>query len=132
MKHLFVEATEFTPKIHFNPQEKYFGIEGISRPENGLEFYDPIIQWVKNYRNHIQKKQEEKLPITFNIKMIYFNSSSAKFLIDILLEFIAIDKLGKAIDVNWHYEDGDDEILESGEEIAEIVGLTFNFLPYTD
>lgn len=132
MKHLFVEPTEFTPKVQFNPQEKDFWIEGISRPENSLEFYNPIIQWIKGYRKHIQKKVDKSPSITLNINMIYFNSSSAKFLIDILLEFITITKLGKGVDVNWHYEDGDDEIFESGEEIAEIVGLTFNFLPYTD
>jgi hypothetical protein len=72
----------------------------------------------------------EKSLLTINVKMTYFNSASSKFLLDILLEFMKFMSKGNKVEVNWYYEEGDDEILESGEEIADMLGYTFNFIPH--
>ena len=72
----------------------------------------------------------EKSLLTINLKMTYFNSASSKFLLDILLEFMKFHSKGNKVEINWYYEDGDDEILESGEEMADMLGYTFNLIPY--
>ncbi len=36
---------------------------------------------------------------------------------------------GVLVEVEWYYEDGDDEILESGEELDEMVDFEFHFIP---
>ena len=61
--------------------------------------------------------------------MTYFNSASSKFLLDILLEFMKFHSKGNSIEINWFYDEDDDEILESGEEIADMINYSFNFIP---
>jgi hypothetical protein len=72
----------------------------------------------------------KKSILTLNLKMTYFNSASSKFLLDVMLEFMKFMSKGNKIEVNWYYEEGDDEILESGEEIADMLGYNFNFISY--
>lgn len=132
MEPLYIEPTEFTPKVFFDPENSVFEISGFSRPENVIGFYKPILKWLEDYNDHVlsQNINFKKSLLTLNLKMTYFNSASSKFLLDILLEFMKFMSKGNKIEVNWYYEEGDDEILESGEEIADMLGYTFNFIPF--
>jgi hypothetical protein len=132
MESLYIEPTEFTPKVFFDPENSVFEISGFSRPENVIGFYKPILKWLEEYNDQVlsQNINFSKSLLTLNLKMTYFNSASSKFLLDILLEFMKFMSKGNKIEVNWYYEDGDDEILESGEEIADMLGYNFNFIPY--
>lgn len=129
---LNIEPTEFTPKINFDPEISTFEISGFSRPENVIGFYRPILKWLEEYNEKVlsQNITFEKSLLTINLKMTYFNSASSKFLLDILLEFMKFHSKGNKVEINWYYEDGDDEILESGEEMADMLGYTFNLIPY--
>ena len=60
----------------------------------------------------------------------YFNSASSKFLLDVLLEFMKFKSKGNEVEVNWYYEDGDEEIQESGEEMSDMIGYPFKFISY--
>jgi hypothetical protein len=132
MEPLYIEPTEFTPKVSFDPESSIFEISGFSRPENVIGFYRPILKWLEEYNEKVlsQNIKFEKSLLTINMKMTYFNSASSKFLLDVLLEFMKFHSKGNKVEINWYYEDGDDEILESGEEIADMLGYTFNFIPY--
>jgi hypothetical protein len=132
MEPLLIEPTEFTPKIFFDPENSLFEISGFSRPENVIGFYRPILKWLEEYNELVlsQNTSFEKSLLTLNLKMTYFNSASSKFLLDVLLEFMKFMSKGNKIEVNWFYEEGDDEILESGEEISDMLGYNFNFIPY--
>lgn len=132
MEPLYIEPTEFTPKVFFDPENSAFEISGFSRPENVIGFYKPILKWLEEYNDNVlsQNINFSKSLLTLNLKMTYFNSASSKFLLDILLEFMKFMSKGNKIEVNWYYEEGDDEILESGEEIADMLGYTFNFIPF--
>ncbi|MBI4648779.1 MAG: DUF1987 domain-containing protein, partial [Bacteroidia bacterium] len=83
-----IQATEKSPKVMFDPENGIFEMEGDSRPENVRRFYQPIIDMVKAYfddiynENKIDKFAENAFK--FNFKLGYFNSSSAKFILDIL------------------------------------------------
>ncbi len=132
MEPLYIEPTEFTPKVNFDPENSLFEISGFSRPENVIGFYRPILKWLEEYNDNVlsMNTQFDKSILTINMKMTYFNSASSKFLLDILLEFMKFHSKGNKVEVNWYYEDGDDEILESGEEISDMLGYTFNFISY--
>ncbi len=132
MDALYIEPTEFTPRIHFNPENSNFEISGFSRPENVIGFYKPILKWLEEYGDNVlsQNTDFNKRLLTLNMKMTYFNSASSKFLLDVMLEFMKFMSNGYEVEVNWYYEEGDDEILESGEEISDMLGYNFNFIPY--
>ena len=132
MESLYIEPTEFTPRIFFDIENGTFEISGFSRPENVIGFYKPILKWLEDYNDNVLSKNInfDKSILTLNLKMTYFNSASSKFLLDVMLEFMKFMSKGNKIEVNWYYEEGDDEILESGEEIADMLGYNFNFISY--
>lgn len=132
MSPLSIDPTEFTPKVLFDPENSVFEISGFSRPENVIGFYRPILKWLDEYNDNVLSKNLDfnKSNLTVNLKMTYFNSASSKFLLDILLEFMKYHSKGNEVDINWYYEEGDDEIQESGEEISDMLGYPFNFIPY--
>lgn len=132
MDPLYIEPTEFTPRINFDPENNIFEISGFSRPENVIGFYRPVLKWLDEYNDNVlsQNIDYNKSLLTVNLKMTYFNSASSKFLLDILLEFMKYHSKGNDVLINWYYEDGDDEIQESGEEISDMLGYSFNFVPF--
>ena len=77
MPRLDLAKTVDTPAVEFNPDAGIFRIEGESYPENAMEFYRPVIECLNEFVNQSEKGLE------VNLKMLYFNSSSSKCLLDI-------------------------------------------------
>jgi hypothetical protein len=73
------------------------------------------------------KKFDSTNPIRFQIDLSYFNSSSAKFLFDILSELKRLHLLGTPVVVEWYYEDGDPDMKDAGSDISLLVGMEFSF-----
>ncbi|SDC47974.1 DUF1987 domain-containing protein [Williamwhitmania taraxaci] len=132
MKPLIIEPTEFTPDVNFNPSKHTLDIAGFSRPENVIGYYKPVVTWIQDYidETFTNNKEFDKPVIITNFRMTYFNSSSAKFLLDILFELRKVHDMGNKIVVNWYYESDDDEIKESGEELSDLVCIPFNYFAY--
>lgn len=125
MENFELQGTEFTPCITFLIDKNHLEIKGFSRPEDVRGFYQKFIDWLNGNDDVLRKiGAENVLRIEFNLE--YFNSASAKFLLDIfmLLKNIYNSKL----DVNWYYEDGDEDMYETGEEFADALNLTFEFI----
>lgn len=122
MENIIKTATEDTPYICFKPEEDYYEISGKSLPENALDFYDPIIEWLNDF------KKETSKPATFLFKLDYFNTTSAKQIAKI---FLILEEMAKNIEitVNWHYKKEDTGMLSSGERYAQLIEVThFNFI----
>jgi hypothetical protein len=130
MNKLMIEATEISPKILFDPASRVFEIFGESRPENVREFYEPILNWLDEYGKELfsQPQDPEAKPLTFNFKLEYFNSSSSKFILDILRKIIEYHSKGVNIVINWHFDEGDEDMQEAGEELSKMVNFPFNYL----
>ncbi len=133
MEPLYIEPSEFTPRVFFDPANSVFEISGFSRPENTVGFYKPLIKWLEDYEDSVLSKntQFNKSNLVFNFKLTYFNSASSKFLLDILMLFMKFHSKGNNVEINWYYDEDDDEIFESGEEISEMVNFPFNFIAIT-
>ena len=65
--------------------------------------------------------------MNFNLK--YYNTSSAKCILDVLDKLLVLNDEGKKLTVNWYYDESDDEMLESGENYSTILDFPFNLLP---
>lgn len=129
MKTLLFEPTDTTPKILFDPEKLYFEISGHSRPEDVRAFYKPVIAWLKEFAQAIQKGDvKPESTLEFNFKMIYFNSSSAKFLLDVLVEINKIHTSGNTTQINWFYDEGDDDMKEVGEDLSDMVDFEFTYV----
>ncbi|MFZ4413067.1 MAG: DUF1987 domain-containing protein [Bacteroidales bacterium] len=124
MENLLIPATDITPKISFNIEQKVFELSGESRPENVRDFFDPILLWVNEYFSNLQSKDLH----TFNIKLEYFNSSSAKYLLTLLKSIGLFYKEGANIEIDWYFEEGDDDMKEVGEQMSEMAKIPFKFI----
>lgn len=115
MKIITIKKTEFTPLISLDAKKHTHEIRGDSYPENSIEFYEPVVEWIEKYVKQL-KKSEKAL---FNLEITYFNSSTSKILMDIfdILEESASE--GKDIEVIWYYDKENDVALECGEEFKE-------------
>ncbi len=124
MDNLILPGTKTTPYINFNYPDGIMEFSGESYPENSTEFYKPVFEWLKKYF-----QSDRKLTI-FNFKLIYFNTSSSKAVLDILDLLDEMYIGGHNIIVNWHYHTDDEDILESGQEFAEGLKIPFNLISY--
>jgi hypothetical protein len=120
MEQLLLEPKAKTPLVNFDNKTGVMFLKGMSCSENSLEFYRPVLDWVERYG---------KSPLdstTVNIEFKYFNTSSAKCILDVLEKFANIYNMGNNVVFNWHYEKNDEEMLEAGENFSEILGIPFN------
>lgn len=131
MEQLTINATEYTPEINLNPEERLFEFKGVSRPENAINFYTNIYNWFADYESSLKKivyAGQDKFSITCNFYFTYFNSASSKMIYTILEILKGIKKLGFGLTINWHYDSGDDQMREDGEELSEAIELFFNLI----
>ena len=132
MHKINIESALKSPRVLFDPENHLFEIEGSSRPENVRDFYYPIIGTLKEFFEETleQNKVEEynKIPFKFNFKLEYFNSSSAKFIADILVMVEKYHDKGFNLKIYWYFDDGDDDMKEVGEDFSEMVDFPFNFI----
>ncbi len=132
MEPLVIEATSHSPEIRFDPAAGKLSISGISRPEDVRSFYYPVLEWLRKFLEEEIKTGkvsfDENNPLTLEVRLRYFNSSSAKFLFDIFSEIGTISNEGQKIRIRWYYESGDDDMLEAGEELSEIAEIPFEFI----
>jgi hypothetical protein len=117
MEHLYVEGTKMTPNVILDSDKKVYSITGSSRPENPLQFYKPIFEWLTNYL----EKTEEKM--VFEVQLDYFNTSTSKVLLDL---FELFEKFAETKDIHvvWYYQSDDEEMQEAGEELLDLVELS--------
>ena len=121
MEVINIKGTYDTPAVVLDIVNNSFEIAGRSYPEDTAEFYIPILEWIGNYVKSPNKKT------VFIFKLDYFNSSSYKPFLDILLKLGEIRKKGFDVYIEWHYKQGDLDIKEAGEEFAEIVDVPFSY-----
>lgn len=124
MEALRIEATVDTPGIILDPQNNLFEISGKSYPEDTKEFYHEVLQWMDGYVTSPNPKTN------FIFKLKYFNSSSYKPLFDILGKLEAVKNKKHDVKVEWHYKTGDSDMLEAGEEFADLFDIPFTYFKF--
>lgn len=123
MENYFIEGTEKTPEIHFDSQTGQLQIKGKSVPEDSFKFFEPMNAWLDAYVVSPNKKTE------LNVALEYFNTSSAKVLLEVFKRMNQLDKSGKsAIKINWVYEEDDDDMLEAGHDYQRTIDIPLNFV----
>jgi hypothetical protein len=113
----------FIPTVNFNAETEICEISGESYLEETVEFYNPLIKWLEEYTNSGNYKK-----LTFNFKLTYYNTSSSKRIVDILLILRSFEEKGNELNVNWYYEEDDLDIVEEVEDFMKISRLHINLL----
>lgn len=131
MEPLHAKETTSTPKILFDPDNAQFEIKGCSRPEDVRDFYVPVINWLEKFKQKMSQEFVDHFknePLVFNFKFDYFNSSSAKFILDILVLINQMHANGLNVNIHWHYDQNDEDMREVGEELSEVVDFPFAYV----
>lgn len=122
MDTISIEGTPKTPTITFDNTKGVLLIKGRSIPENSIEFYKPLVDWLEKYALKPNSKTE------VDIKLEYFNTSSSKCILDVFKKLEAINKSGNQVVINWHYEVDDEDMLEAGEDYQAIISIPFKMI----
>jgi len=121
MDNYIVESTKYTLGVDFNAETGVLKMTGSSYPENAVEFFKPIEDWLKKYIEEVKK------PIRFELKIDYLNTSSTKSLLDIFDILEEYSQSGGEVKIIWYYEEDDEDMLETGEELTEDFELDIEF-----
>jgi hypothetical protein len=114
MKDLHLAATDRTPEVAFAFSRGELAMSGESYPEDAAAFFGPVYQSLKDYVAALRGGD-----VRFDLRMNYFNSSSAKALMRMfqLLEDAAA--AGNRVSIRWHFSPDDDTMQEFGEDFAQ-------------
>ena len=120
MKPLYIEPTNDTPTVIFDPGKEIFCMSNRSLPEDAIDFYRPIIVWLEGYC-------EDPNPVTnFVFKLEYFNTASSKLILDVLS---ALEDI-QGMKIMWYFHEDDEDMEEAGQEFSELVEIPFEFKTY--
>jgi len=122
METIIIEGTPKTPSVHFDSASGILQLKGRSIPENSIEFYKPLVEWLDEYASKPQPKT------AVNIQLEYFNTSSSKCLLDLFKKLESMHKGGSDIMIKWYYEEDDEDMLEAGEDYQSIINIPFKMI----
>lgn len=132
MRALKIEQTESSPLVNLDLEQSEYLIRGESRPEDVSLFYQPIMKWFEDWGGQLYyRAQQFGKAETHRVKFQfeYFNSSSAKFIMDLILKINEISQTSDKIniEIDWVYDEMDEDIEEAGREFEELTSVKFNF-----
>jgi hypothetical protein len=122
MPNLAIAPTARSPQIDFDLENGRFLLKGESYPEDAARFFGPVLQAVQDYL-----ATEPGGEVVFDLALAYFNSSSAKALMNLFEMLERAAGRGTRVSVNWHFVADDDAMREFGEDFSlDFSACTFN------
>lgn len=112
---LIIGGTLKTPSIRFDSKEGLLEIKGRSISEDAYRFYNPLIEWVDEYK----KAPNETTKVS--IQLEYFNSSSAKRLYSFLKKVIMLSDASHKVEILWHFDKDDEDMINTGRDFETLL-----------
>ena len=116
------EGTPKTPTIRFDGGKGIIEIKGRSIPENSIEFYKPLVEWIEAYGKEAPSQTQ------VNIQLEYFNTASSKCILDVFKKLEAVHKQTQGVVINWFYDEDDEDMLEAGQDYESIIRVPFKMI----
>ena len=121
---LVIEGSKNNPTVNLNKEANFLKIAGRSIVEDPNKFYMPIYEWLEEY------VKDPNPETRFQFDLEYFNSSSARQVMKLIMLLEEIPKEKSDVTVVWLYEEGDEMAQERGEEIKQVSKLKFEITEY--
>lgn len=118
-------ATANTPEIVIDLTQGAIKVSGRSSPENSILLYAPLLKLLRS-----NKINTSSIKIDFCYE--YFNTSSSKCIYDILRQLKRMQSCGTTVIVTWFYDPIDDDMLETGQDYNDLLGLDFRFVEHVE
>ncbi len=121
MDNLTIEGSWKSPHVVLGKNGD-FEIWGRSLPENAIDVYTPVFEWLDAYA----KTPADQTNV--DVKLEYFNTSSSKLLYEIFKRFERLHQNGNKILVKWYYEEDDSDLEEEGKMFSELVNVPIEMI----
>ena len=105
------------------PQNGICTISGHCYPEDAHRFFERLNNWLNEYFEKV------KGPISLIIKLKYFNSSSSRSIFRLLTLLKVYQDKGGDVEVAWHYDEGDEYMLEEITGYGEEANISIEKIP---
>ncbi len=122
IKHMHIDRTATSPGIEMDLELGTIEFIGRSLPANSEQFYDRVYRWLEEYL------KEPRERTTVNMRLDYLDTSSSKHFYNIFDKLSAAKDHGREVQVNWHFETGDEEMVEAGKDYQSLFPMRFNFI----
>lgn len=122
MEAINIKGVDNFPSIIMDKEKGKLLIEGKSLPEDALDFYSPVIEWLNEYNKAPNKKT------LLELKIHYFNTASSKMILFILQKIVKLSEKSH-VEVHWYYFEDDEDMMEAGEIYAERINFPFKLIP---
>lgn len=111
----------YYPSVMFNEETGVCDIVGESYMEEAYKFYLPLINWIKEF---IREKGQK---IELNIRLVYFNTSTTKCLLDIfeILKYYK-EELHGEVEITWFYDKDDPDMIDEVKDFEKEADLSIN------
>lgn len=121
-----MSGTHQRPTVVIDIEKGFFEISGSSIPENPMDVFTPIF-------DHLNRYMEDPRPLTeLHFRLDYFNTSTSKLMLDMIHKMESIkDQSGKDVKIKWFYREADDDMMEIGEDFANLCRLPIEIIPYS-
>lgn len=111
------EPSKKTPWVILEPGRIFF--MGRSIPENPGDFFRPIKDWIYAFA----QSNNEPAKIEFGFE--YINTSSTKWIFNILKDLAEMKDIDINASVTWYYENGDEDMSDLGFILRSLVECPF-------
>ena len=122
MKDFSISGTQSSPAIQGNWDGGVLSMQGDSYPENSYDLFSQVFEWVKSFL------KESDRPLVLELQLLYLNTSSIKALMDILDMLEDAHQSGRAVAVNWRYDQRNERVAELAEEFKEDCTFPFTII----
>jgi hypothetical protein len=123
MSDLIITATERAPEVRFDAAAGVMSIRGESYPEDASAVFGPIFKALQDFL-----AQADGRSLTVDFELVYFNSSSAKALMN-MFQILENSADRTPVAVNWKYLSSDETMKEFGEDFSEdLTKVVFNLV----
>lgn len=117
---ILVDKTPDCPYVNFS-EDGLLEIEGRSITEDVFSFWQPLVDWVAEYA----KAPAEKTRVIIFLE--YTNSSTNKYLNELIKHLDSCATSGNHVEILWKYEEDDESILMLGEDLDALSNIPFTF-----
>ncbi len=119
-----MKGTSETPEVMLDKVNGAIKFSGRSLPEDAKSFYNPIKEWLSQYAQNPKKGTHAIFAYE------YFNTASSKMILEMLDILKQVESKDDQLKIDWYYLEDDEDMLEAGEDFAEIADLKFEFISY--
>lgn len=125
-----LDPSKHKPGVVLDYVKNTFYFYGFSLPEDAMDFFLPIINWLYEYSSHCEEFMQSNKTLHITFKLSYYNSASYRAFLEMFQIFRKINDKGMNINIDWYYEKNDSSMFEGGKELAEMIQLPINLIEF--